>query len=101
MKKIIFIVVLVLCFISLKLSMFRKTSMVEVPELLASSRSKEFCSCYFLLGNSEQYCLEQVLKGYPLFDHKIKANSVTFSNPFYSSISKVSEDKRYGCYFVE
>ena len=101
MKKIIFIFVLFLAILILKLSIFRKTSILEVPELLASSRSKEFCSCYFLLKNSEKYCLKQVLKAYPLFDYKIKDDSVIFSNPLYSSIAKVSEDKRFGCHFVK
>lgn len=101
MKKIILIVVIILAATVIKISIFKKTSISEVPSLLASSRSKEFCSCYFLLKNSKEYCLDLVLKGYPLFDFKISDNEVEFSNPIASSTSRVSADKRFGCEFVE
>lgn len=101
MKKIVIIVIIVLVAVGINLSIFRKTSLFEVPDLLASSRSKEFCSCYFLLKNSKEYCLDLVLKGYPLFDFEVRENEVEFSNPFSKSISRVSNDKRYGCEFIE
>lgn len=101
MKKIMFIGILLLSVIATNLLIFKKTSISEVPSLLASSRSKEFCSCYFLLKNSKEYCLDLVLKGYPIFKYEIRDNEVEFSNPFSSSISKVSSDKRFGCEFKD
>lgn len=98
-KSILLLVLIVSTCISVKVLMFKKTDPLDVPELLASSRSKEFCSCYFILKNSKDYCLDQVLKGYPLFDFKIGDGLVEFSNPLYSSTSVVSKDRKYGCHF--
>jgi hypothetical protein len=101
MKKTIIVAITILTALTIKLSIFRKTSISEVPGLLAASRSKEFCSCYFLLKNSKDYCLDLVLKGYPLFNFEIRDNEVEFSNPLSKSIAKVSVDGRFGCEFSE
>ncbi len=99
MRKSVLFICLVAVILFLKYTFFTKTNVLEIPELLASSRSKEFCSCYFILKNNEDYCLNQVLKGYPLFKYFIGNGLVSFSNPLYRSTSVVSVDKKYGCYF--
>lgn len=96
MKKILSFLLILSAFVIGHEAIFSKTNILEVPELLASSRSKEFCSCFFLLKNKEKSCLNQVLKGYPLFKYKLKKDSVSFTNPFYSSKSNFLGDK-YGC----
>jgi len=77
---------------------FSRIHIKDVPMLMSSMRAKEFCSCYFILGKDQNYCLESVKKGYPLFDYQIDdANQlVTFTNPVASASAKVTNFK-YGC----
>jgi hypothetical protein len=75
---------------------FSVTPLYEVPKLLSNMRAKEFCSCYFLLKNSKDYCLEKVKKSYPLFGVKINESSVEFKNPISSSRAYL-RSKQLGC----
>lgn len=74
----------------------------KVPKLLSRMRAKEFCTCYFLLGKGEDYCLKSVLKGYPQFGFKLDKNAqiVTFENPIASTSAQVVE-KRFGCRLLD
>jgi hypothetical protein len=75
----------------------------KIPKLLSSMRAKEFCTCYFLLGKGEDYCLKVVLKGYPKFEYSFKEgaeNSVTFKNPVAESVAKVVS-KNLGCQLIK
>lgn len=77
---------------------FSRTSLREVPELMATMRAKEFCSCFYMLKKGEEYCLESVKKGYPLFEYKItkETKSITFKNKFAEATAQV-ENPLYGC----
>lgn len=77
---------------------FSRTHIKDVPMLMATMRAKEFCSCYFILKQEKDYCIDSVKKGYPLFDYKIDEDKkrVTFKNPIASASAFVIEMK-YGC----
>lgn len=70
----------------------------QAPKLLSSMRAKEFCSCRFMLGYEESYCLKRVVKGFPVFDYSIdEANKrISFSN-YLSSSSAVVRGPKLGC----
>mgnify|MGYP000607372513 CR=1 FL=1 len=77
---------------------FSQTPLRQMPELLSTMRAKEFCSCFFMLGKGEKYCLDSVKKGYPIFTYKLdqKNKSVIFENPIASSRAFV-QNQKYGC----
>jgi hypothetical protein len=77
---------------------FSRIHIKDVPMLMSSMRAKEFCSCYFILGKDQSYCLDSVKKGYPLFDYQIDDVNqlVTFTNPVASASAGVTNFK-YGC----
>jgi len=96
--KLILLSIIVAAAIGINMKMFGQTPVWKVPKLMTSMRAKEFCSCYFLLGNKKEYCINKVKKGYPLFDFKVddQDKSIVFSNPFASTKSKVFS-RRLGC----
>ena len=100
MKKVIILFSFVLM-VTIHQSFFDETSIFRAAELLASSRSKEFCSCFFIVQDTEDRCLKKVLKGFPLFDYKIGSKSIEFSNPLYSSLSKLSKNPKLGRVLVK
>ena len=77
---------------------FSITPAKDIPLLLASMRAKEFCSCYYILGKGNEYCLESVLKGYPQFDFTLIESSkkVIFKNPIATASAHVLSDQ-LGC----
>lgn len=81
---------------------FSQIPLWEVPKGLSAMRAKEFCTCYFLQKKGEKYCLDFVLKGYPLFEYKLdkKKQRVSFINPMAKSSAGV-ESNRFGCHFIE
>ncbi len=97
-KLILILILLIAVGAGINIKMFGQTSAWKIPKLMTSMRAKEFCSCYFLLGNKKEYCITKVKKGYPLFDFKIddQDKSVVFSNPIASTKAKVFSP-RLGC----
>lgn len=77
---------------------FSITPLKDIPSMLSTMRAKEFCSCYFMLGKGEDYCLKSVLKGYPKFDFILNDEKkiVTFRNPVAEASSQVL-DHKFGC----
>jgi CubicO group peptidase (beta-lactamase class C family) len=73
------------------------TSFVNFTTLIARVRAKDFCSCYFVQGQTVDFCKELVLNGYPLIHMKIdeSARSVTFGILPARSAHYVSQ--QFGC----
>lgn len=98
-NKIVLIPLFLLIFLGAAHQMaFPITPLKELPALISAVRAKEFCSCYFMLGKGQSYCLESVKKGYPLFEYIIdeEKKSVVFKNPLAHSEAIVLGQK-YGC----
>lgn len=97
-RKLIFIFSFFILIGAIHQIVFSVTPVKDIPQMLASMRAKEFCSCYYLLGKGKDYCLKSVLKGYPKFDFSISENDkkVTFKNPLGEASAHVISEQ-LGC----
>lgn len=95
-KKIIKIIgIAILVFIAGFIVKDRK-HIFSFPGIISAYYSKEFCSCYFVEKQTEQFCHDYARQYIPIQDFKLDGKTVTVKGLFITnSASYVSE--RLGC----
>lgn len=79
-----------------------RSHILAMAQGVSSYYSKEFCSCYFVVGNSEQYCHGYLDVGYPISSFSIDQNNKTIDVSAFGFENKAHYfGKKYGCGFVE
>ncbi|MDA8793296.1 hypothetical protein N9N67_08620 [Bacteriovoracaceae bacterium] len=77
---------------------FSETKFWEIPQLTTNLRAKEFCSCYFVMKRSEEYCLDQVKHFLPHGKHKIYEDQKKVTFKFIKSQTSSSfRNENIGC----
>jgi hypothetical protein len=76
---------------------FQEISIFELPTALSAYRSREFCSCLFVMKRDEVYCEKMVTRAMPSFDYQLdqKKKEVRFG-PSGRFVSKFIS-KKEGC----
>ena len=68
---VFFIAVTALLFVAINRVYFSHVAIWEIPSLINGVRAKEFCTCYYIMGKGEDYCIEAVNHGYPMMAYEI------------------------------
>lgn len=76
------------------------THLKNFPSIISSYYAKEFCSCYFVVGQPEEFCHNYVRQYIPIskFSLDKEKKSVTVSGLGMTN-SAVFTSQRYGCEF--
>lgn len=101
-KRVRGIVLFVLFLIILIWGAINRSHILAMAQGVSSFYSKEFCSCYFVVGNSETYCHAYVDPGYPISDFSInnKSKTITVSAFGFDNRARFF-GKQFGCRFLE
>jgi len=75
----------------------KHTGLLNYPKLVATLRAKDFCSCYFVVGQTKEFCKEQVKHGLPLFRMKIDEANKSVSFGLTPPVSAHVVSDRLGC----
>jgi len=70
----------------------------DFPQVVSNSFTKEFCSCYFVVGQSEKYCYDYALQSLQISSYEIhrESKTITASGYGFSSEAKFLS-KEEGC----
>lgn len=77
-------------------------SSCDFPKVVSGSFSKEFCSCYFLVGRSEKQCYEFALQIIKISEYKIdKENKTVWSKGLGRETVAKYISPRFGCQITQ
>lgn len=76
-------------------------SILSFPRILPSFSAKEFCTCYFVNGQTEPYCRELVRQYFPLKDLHINSElKEIYARGFTTHKTARFVNERFGCQLV-
>jgi hypothetical protein len=78
---------------------FSEIPIWKLPDLLASMRAKEYCTCHFSLKKDDAYCKKKISKGYPFIGEQItdKQNRKVTFNILGATATATHVSERFGC----
>lgn len=81
---------------------FSISDLVKVPQLIRSYTAKEFCSCYFITGRSEDWCRKDIGYTMPVMPKIVIQDdkSITTSFWFGTKVTAKFRNEKLGCYLT-